>query len=667
MRVAIGLFALVGVLFLCGMLIFAGGLDYFGRLAADRILANAVRPARGEMPITAGAIPYGSGDIQIIGGMGQGLNCSLPPMLERLAFPVPQGGARIGLEMRQACVYHDYCYRHGAATYGYTQADCDFALQVQAFRLCGYIEKRRKPNQSERDIDTKCMRDARLVTLGVRLGGSDSFRNFNQLAPDKSTDASDDHSSSFFEFDSYPHRFERYVVFRVADAPQVAGAPEGVKAIYKFSVTPSGILVAYSIGLRPFEPYARIPGNPNYRTAAPVVVRAGLGKAATDWFVWWQRIDDNETTGRLVALAPARADAKEYGCLSLTGGCSQHVVMTKIGKVRPEDPQLDLLQPADLGAAAVDGISLATLRQHSCLENAGNTPCFTHVLIKTDLSPDRPQPQEPLRINDRVAPTGTDHNRYRNFASLPFIFYPPSAPPLAIAWTRRDERYQEDAVLRRAAVDPGKQAGTNDDKARSLGTALLKDFGEKDEPGFLLGRSTEQPTLVALVAGSELVAPGTIAMRTWRFPASDNGDKLDRQPTVKVDEAACIPRLDKSWLQRPPQVLGQSGDRSTILFTRLVPQPSQDRLIAKAHVATLSIGTDGRCSSPAVVGVEIERLARPAKEQEAIEIAFARISRVPLLLADVDGDGFIDAILPEGAISGQPLKLCSIRDDGTCR
>ena len=40
---------------------------------------------------------------------------------------------------RQACVFHDLCYRHGLATYGYNQNDCDRILQNAAFRLCIYI------------------------------------------------------------------------------------------------------------------------------------------------------------------------------------------------------------------------------------------------------------------------------------------------------------------------------------------------------------------------------------------------------------------------------------------------------------------------------------------------------------------------------------------------
>ena len=172
-RWAVRGFALVGALIVIGVLAFIVRLDYFGRIAADKILANASYPMGREMPFTSGAIGYASSDIQIVGGMGQGLSCSLPPIVDWLAFPTKGEISPIGLRMRQACAYHDYCYRHGAATYGLTQADCDFALQTQAFRLCSFIEKEKRHDAYGYVQEGDCMRDARLVTLGVRVGGSE--------------------------------------------------------------------------------------------------------------------------------------------------------------------------------------------------------------------------------------------------------------------------------------------------------------------------------------------------------------------------------------------------------------------------------------------------------------------------------------------------------------
>jgi hypothetical protein len=97
--------ALIGLLVVAGLVIFVGRLDLFGRLTADRVLANAIIPSAREMPYTTGQRAYYSSDIQVIGGRGQGLGCSLPPLLALLAFRQEEP---IGLQMRQACAMHDY-------------------------------------------------------------------------------------------------------------------------------------------------------------------------------------------------------------------------------------------------------------------------------------------------------------------------------------------------------------------------------------------------------------------------------------------------------------------------------------------------------------------------------------------------------------------------------
>lgn len=101
--VAMSLLAVFGGLVLIGMTVFTLRLDILGRIAADQILANAIRPSGREMPATSGAIPYASADIQIVDGMGLGISCSLPPMLEGLAFPTRNVASPIGRRMRRAC------------------------------------------------------------------------------------------------------------------------------------------------------------------------------------------------------------------------------------------------------------------------------------------------------------------------------------------------------------------------------------------------------------------------------------------------------------------------------------------------------------------------------------------------------------------------------------
>ncbi|MCY1315067.1 hypothetical protein D9M68_250450 [compost metagenome] len=676
--------AIIGGVALFGLGAFAIKLDEFGRAAADRILANAIRPAGREMPVTAGSIPYGSGDIQILGGMGQGLSCSLPRALESRAFPTSQETSPIGLRMRQACVYHDYCYRHGAATYGYTQADCDFALQAQAFRLCAFIEKLGTPDANGRRKESKCMQDARLVTLGVRIGGSDSFRTLDASSvpsidePDR--EGSRENSSTYFEFDSYPTKSNSYTVYRIADAPAEEHLSPGTKAIYRFKIRPSGIDVSYSVNYRRYRNYATIPGNPLYLTSAPLVVRANSAKGPVDWFVWWQRVSEDETTGRLAALAPGSATSAEFACFSMTQGCpdrTQSTVLAELGKAKEYsgDPQIDQLRPADLRLPPRDQISLVTLRNHSCRGSAGNAPCYVPVLVDTDVSAPRWQPQEPLSIDDRISPKpqSIDRDRYRNFASLPFVLEPPGSNSPLIAWTRRDENYREDAYLRRAAVNRGTNEASDDDTAVSQGTALLSGFSEADEPAVVIGSSSLNPILLSISAGSESEGAGPSVIRQWTLPPADVGDKAPTVASVSANFDRCRPDLEASWLSRPPQILGESDGSAIAVFTRLRPSVSDNWTTAKVQIATLVIQPNGSCAAPAWRGPEIlVSTSRPSpgdENKDPIERgrnAYIRISRAPALLADLDRDGLFEVILPQGTERDTPLPICELTPGGTC-
>lgn len=694
--ILLAVLATLGGLVLIGVAVFVAEIGIFGRIVADHILANAIRPSGREMPVTVGALPYASADIQIIGGMGQGLSCSLPWIMDELAFPTGGGKSPIGLKMRQACAYHDYCYRHGAATYGYTQADCDFALQVQAFRLCAFIEAIRA-DESGRQKEGDCMRDARLVTLGVRIGGSDAFRTLGErdvpsIEGGESKDAVKNRST-YFEFDPYPTKAMEYFVYRIADAPQSADALPGAKAIYRFRIRPSGTSIYYSLGFQKFAFYAEVPGNPHYLTSPPLVVRAGAPDTAADWLVWWQRAGEDQTTGRLIGMAPRLLRIeKERSCLGLPAGCATSaIVAVQIGNDESlaEDPQIDQLLPADLGQAGNRGISMVTLRHHRCL-GRGNAPCYVHVLVKTDAVAAsetavkmQKQPQEPLSINDRLSPkpASVDRERYRNFAALPYVLFPPGADDPVIAWTRRDTNYQtvvldyrKDALLRRAAVDPGEdKERRDDDAARSQGTVLLQGFAEAHEPAFILGRSTDSPILASLTDDTAVGGASTSAVWTWPLPPPDMDDKALEMPTVRVDPARCRPGLEAEWLHRPPQILGRPDGSALAVFSQLRPHVSKDWIAARLQLATLKFERDGTCPGSVQRGPEIHlETSKPSETDQMKDPVergrreFVRMSRKPILLADLNGDGSTDVTLAEGPETGLPRLLCSIAADGAC-
>ena len=113
---------------------------------------------------------------------------------------VGKNGEPVSLQYRQACVFHDFCYRHGQATYGYSKADCDYLLQEYAYRLCRQI-------YGDDPGEEACRERGRVVLLGVNLFGGESFAH--------------GYRSTYFEFDPYPHRANDYVVARLVKQPRL--------------------------------------------------------------------------------------------------------------------------------------------------------------------------------------------------------------------------------------------------------------------------------------------------------------------------------------------------------------------------------------------------------------------------------------------------------------
>ena len=188
----------------------------FNRTAIDLIYKNVDDIVDGEMPPTVTSFPSGPEVVSIIGGSGAGLNCSLPRWTNAF-FGVGEDSTTerrllVLQRFRQACVFHDLCYRHGLATYGYTQNDCDRILQNQAFRLCLYIRNERVPTKDGKDDVLRraqeaanCQTDSKKVLAGVSLGGWGAYRAW-------------DHST-YFEFESDPSRSNGFSAARVVRHP----------------------------------------------------------------------------------------------------------------------------------------------------------------------------------------------------------------------------------------------------------------------------------------------------------------------------------------------------------------------------------------------------------------------------------------------------------------
>ncbi|MDK1376436.1 MULTISPECIES: hypothetical protein [unclassified Sinorhizobium] len=670
------LMATIGVLVCLSVAAVVVRMDFFGRLLADRVLANAAMPTEQEMPPTSGQISFSSTDVQIIGGRGEGLSCSLPKLLAELAFPHEEGREAISLQMRQACATHDYCYRHGAATYGYTQADCDFLLQEHAFRLCYYIE-RREPGSDLEAKQSKCIRDARLVTLGVRAGGSDSFRPLNPRVDALSQGLEnkvglDGRASTYFEFDPYPVRSLSYAVYRIADASDPEGKLHGVKALYKFSMRPSGMFVSLAVigkdgEAGPLSLLVKLPGDPSYIVNAPLVVATTHHTKKEDWFVWWQRRGLSETGGRILAIAPGRAATEDWNCLYLAGmtdtmlgdedTCRDRdsIAIVEVGTAaRPDDGGFSQVIPAHDRQPAPDTLHLMALQTNSCHRSGANAPCFRDILIGTALRR-KHQPQEPLRVTDQLAKAAPGHKQeetdvYRNYVAAPLVFQSPLERDPLLAWSRRDKDFESKAFVRRIGI-ARKTARPQSDTGRSRGSVWLADIEENDEPLFALGRKGERQALVA-IRKSDDAGAGHVQIKQWRLPEL-RGDDTGETPLIKADAEACKPNLEGTWLARPPIVVAV-GDEAVVLFSRIVDAKDEDGGYGLG-LATLKIGTDGRCAEKLFAGPTIPAMTlipnatkddknrpKPLLKQKRLEL----LRQTPILVDDLDGGAELSVIFP---------------------
>jgi hypothetical protein len=183
---------------------------YLPIFVADSLYKNVDDISDGEMPATVTSFQSGPEVVSTIGGSGAGLNCSLPSLANIFFDGSKDSNGKRHLVLqrfRQACVFHDLCYRHGLATYGYNQNDCDRALQNAAFRLCLYIR-----NSSAESNAARCQTDSKMVLAGVGIGGYGAYRAWDR--------------STYFEFESDPSRSNGFLVSRVVDHPFKSVAPD---------------------------------------------------------------------------------------------------------------------------------------------------------------------------------------------------------------------------------------------------------------------------------------------------------------------------------------------------------------------------------------------------------------------------------------------------------
>jgi hypothetical protein len=548
------------------------GLRYAGGVAgyaANFVLANAVGPEDFELPPTPYAIPSSHDDIQHNGGQGEGLNCSLPPGVDTYAFPRNAHiEAPVSLRMRQACVAHDYCYRHGSATYGYTQADCDYILQENAFRLCRQVTKAKNV--------PACETDARKITLGVRVGGAGSFRRAG-VASDTGR------YSTYFEFDRYPLRAAEYNVIRVADAPQ-AWAREGVlpKAVYVFTIHRTGtrlrILGLRRAGQQPVCGMVDLPADYRFLNTAPLVLRHHASGA--DWLVWLRRTSLENTGLSLDGIAPATATQADWDSVfgkvvprpvencqsdpfaSAAGGPSAfHNARVRNSRGQEVDPKIsDFHPPLAIQKGMLDGtqLHLFGLMTYQCVPN-DNSTCvgqlqidphkgtalfeFFSGLDPSCLGRNHQQYAEAVRENLR----SPDCDRYRDFAAAPLVS--PRDGTLGMAWLRRGtsngEGYVETATLRWV---PAKRSEGEIPLSQSFRAFKLDAMSERLEPTAFTSTDGGQQALFS--ASFDKACDGKL--RVTRIPLLEPVDlKATGNAAANTSDSECRKDLDEDFLSRP--------------------------------------------------------------------------------------------------------------------
>lgn len=634
---------------------------FFDKIA-DTVLANEVRFDDREAPRTPHAIAASGDGVQLVGGQGHGLSCSLPPGAQALAFKKEDKQAPIALQMRQACAFHDYCYRHGNATYGYSQADCDFMLQQQAFRLCKFINA----NASISECET----NARKVTLGVRLGGFGNFKRARALEDKK--------ASTFLEFDPYPMRASALRVVRIADAPR-QWVSDGLlpKAAYHFDIRPSGSLV-HVLGWKPTGAVVcasfELAGSYSAINGPPMVIRDASG--GEDWFVWWKRGELASTGGHFALLPPGRAMRQDWvkaagGFVPHTqpGQCESKALWSSNGDA-PGAPLAAFVTPnVDLNfselhpvhSTSTSGVvRLLGLSTHSC-SKGDRSLCLVDVVFDTTQRQFRKEPASPTlyraveRNCSNAGPDGQPRDscdRYRNYVGAPFVV--PSESEPSLVWMRRGagngDGYEDSATVRRYALGKSRE-----EPAVDLGELTLPSFPEAMEPAFLINAASDKPAFVSLVAGKD-------------------GFKLLAQTAVRKGEQSqvttleCFRNPDPSWLQRPPALVQdrQDGSQSYIVFSRVRLNNIENKEFTPAATLEVAVATikNGACAGvrEAVFPAFFERFAAEKERAAALAVAkepseahigeareafgqFAeRVRGGQMVLADITGDGVPDLV-----------------------
>lgn len=661
------------------------GPSRIGHFVSSRVFANILIPNDHEYPRTAFAIPNNSGSVQSIGGQGIGLSCSLPWGADTLMFSRKKHDSPVSLQYRQACAFHDYCYRHGAATYGYTQADCDYLLLEHTIRLCKQINSKDSEQNNSKDSWTDCMDRAKLVALGVRLGGNVPFKRTDSASetkaheedPKRFASLETETSSSYFEFDPYPVGSPGYTVYRIADAPN--NWPLGAtKALYQFEIRPSGTRLTISgrtHGGITLCAGVVLPGDFNHMNVAPNVLKFVSDTSERDKFVWWRRYKLSGTGGNFAELLPSIASIGEWRSI-FPGATAFNPKNCSVVQLPSKVEKNNSTKISDkLGEVNLTSSYFYPYFFHSrddfrlispviCASKKGQVLCYSDFQKVSGSENDDAAfryDKEPYIVRDNIYDHTKDQDAYRSFVSSPFLYA--NGPDPIIAMLRRGESdgrgYGNSAFLRRQTHRLGGKM------SEDFGILHLTDFGEENEPVSMLGQDGKATRLFSFTVkerGCCFLKTETVVMKTWVFPedkalptedtCKENNDnpgcyegKATATPVTPV--SVTIENLDKEWLVRPPAIFQTSMGAALVAFTKI--ELEEDTTMGRIIVGTMKVGKDGNVVSQfktsKIVSVSINSLFSDKEKPKKQGVSSGLRTR-PVILSDIDQNGKIDLILP---------------------
>ncbi|MFK7885542.1 MAG: hypothetical protein AB8G16_01645 [Gammaproteobacteria bacterium] len=111
-------------------------------------------------------------------GDGEPFNCSVPQTLSDLTDQAEHFSSMF----HEACVQHDYCYRHGARTYDYDQNHCDQEFLANMLDVCppaavDLIGSALSFLNDDTENTLSCVAVANAFHQGVRRFGATHFRD----------------------------------------------------------------------------------------------------------------------------------------------------------------------------------------------------------------------------------------------------------------------------------------------------------------------------------------------------------------------------------------------------------------------------------------------------------------------------------------------------------